>query len=75
MYSALWIALTLFPATTAAAKQLVASKGLYINNVPVQDPQQKLRPDDLLDGNIVVLRSGSQKQLVLMVAEPHQTHD
>ena len=52
--------------STAAAKQLVAAKGLYINNVPVQDYQQKLQQSDLLDGRLAILRSGSQKQLVLV---------
>ncbi len=58
--------LCIYP-VTAAARQLVAAKGRYVNNVPVQDYQQKLRREDLLDGRLVVIRSGSQKQLVLVL--------
>ena len=51
----------------AAAKQLIAGNGLYINNVAVQDNQQKVQQTDLIDGRLVILRSGSQKQLVLAI--------
>lgn len=51
----------------AAAKQLVASKGLYLNNVPVQDFRQKISKDDLLDERLVIVRSGGQKQVVLAI--------
>ncbi|KAJ3528669.1 hypothetical protein NM688_g7965 [Phlebia brevispora] len=53
--------------SNSAAKQLVASKGLYINNVAVHDYQQTIQQSDLIDGRLVILRSGSQKQLVLVV--------
>ena len=51
----------------AAAKQLVAPKGLYLNNVPVQDFRQKISKDDLLDERLVIVRSGGQKQVVLAI--------
>ncbi|KAF7792328.1 hypothetical protein EIP86_003364 [Pleurotus ostreatoroseus] len=54
-------------ASNSAAKQLIAGNGLYINNVAVQDNQQKVQQTDLIDGRLVILRSGSQKQLVLAI--------
>ena len=54
---------------TAAARQLIASKGLYLNNSPVQDIHQKLTKDDLLGGQCVVLKVGSQKKIVVAFEE------
>ncbi|TCD69818.1 tyrosyl-tRNA synthetase [Steccherinum ochraceum] len=52
-------------ASNTAAKQLVASKGLYVNNKPVESYRQTLTDEDLLGGECVILRSGSQQQIVL----------
>ncbi|KAH9929505.1 uncharacterized protein BXZ73DRAFT_47889 [Epithele typhae] len=52
-------------ASNSAARQLVSSKGLYLNNVPVADVHRKLTPGDLLDGRIAFLRAGSQKVAVI----------
>lgn len=49
----------------AAARQLVTMKGLYINNRTVAEPRQTIQKEDLLDGRLVILRSGSSKQVVL----------
>lgn len=51
--------------TSAAARQLVTMKGLYINNRTVAEPRQTVQKEDLLDGRLVILRSGSSKQVVL----------
>ena len=48
-----------------AARQLVSSKGLYINNTPVADVQQKLTPADFIDGRLAFLRAGSQRVAVI----------
>ncbi|EJF65390.1 hypothetical protein DICSQDRAFT_79516 [Dichomitus squalens LYAD-421 SS1] len=48
-----------------AARQLVASKGLYLNNTPVADVQQKLTPADFIDERLAFLRAGSQKVAVV----------
>ena len=52
---------------TAEARRLVSSKGLYLNNVPIEDFQYTVTQNDLLDGKFVVVRAGSQKQLVLAI--------
>ena len=50
-----------------AARQLVSSKGLYINNTPVADVQQKLTPADFIDGRLAFLRAGNHKLAVIVV--------
>lgn len=50
----------------AEAKRLISANGLYVNNKRVLDFADTLRMEDLLDGRFVVIRSGSQKQLVLV---------
>ncbi|CAL1706850.1 unnamed protein product [Somion occarium] len=52
-------------ASNSAARQLVAMKGLYVNNRPVTEPRQTIQREDLLDNRLVILRSGSSKQVVL----------
>ncbi|KAK7692788.1 hypothetical protein QCA50_004421 [Cerrena zonata] len=51
--------------SNSAARQLVAMKGLYVNNRTVMEPRQTIQQEDLLDGRLVILRSGSSKQIVL----------
>ncbi len=52
-------------AHAGAARQLVSSKGLYLNNAPVAILQQKLTAADLIDGRLAFLRAGSHKVAVL----------
>ena len=56
-----------------AARDLVLSKGLYINNVPVADVHQKLTPGDLIDGQMAFLRAGSQRLAVIALKETVST--
>ncbi|KAF9526001.1 hypothetical protein CPB83DRAFT_858482 [Crepidotus variabilis] len=56
-------------ASNSAAKNLVTSRGLYLNNRPIKDARRQIEPRDLLDGSFVVLRAGKDKLLVL-VARP-----
>ncbi|KAI1794059.1 hypothetical protein LXA43DRAFT_884347 [Ganoderma leucocontextum] len=51
--------------SNSAARQLVSSKGLYLNNTPVTDFQQKLTAADLIDGRLAFLRAGSQRVAVI----------
>ncbi|KAF8161120.1 hypothetical protein B0H34DRAFT_781738 [Crassisporium funariophilum] len=51
--------------SNAASKSLIASKGLYINNQPVQDVHRKVNAEDLVDHKLVILRAGKDKILVL----------
>ncbi|KZT72083.1 hypothetical protein DAEQUDRAFT_664957 [Daedalea quercina L-15889] len=51
--------------SNGAARQLVAAKGLYVNNRPVTDAQLKLTIADLIDNRLIVLRAGRQKQAVI----------
>jgi len=53
----------------AAARNLVASKGLYLNNQVIQDGQHKITQADLLDDRIAVLRAGKDKLLVLAASD------
>ncbi|EPT05031.1 hypothetical protein FOMPIDRAFT_1139959 [Fomitopsis schrenkii] len=52
-------------ASNGAARQLVAAKGLYVNNQPVLDTQLKVTANDLIDGRLIILRAGKQKQAVV----------
>ncbi|GBE81010.1 Tyrosine--tRNA ligase, mitochondrial [Sparassis crispa] len=56
--------------SNGAARQLVAAKGLYLNNHPVSDPQQALRPSDLIGGRLAIIRAGKQKQAVVALSHP-----
>jgi len=51
--------------STSASRALVAARGLYLNNVPIQDLHSRISVDDLLDHRIAVLRAGKDKILVL----------
>lgn len=64
--------LTMSLGLTGAARQLVSAKGLYLNNAPVSDVRQKLTAADFINGQVVFLRAGSQKQAVIGVHEPVQ---
>jgi len=51
--------------STSASRVLVAARGLYLNNIPIQDLYSRIAVDDLLDHRIAVLRAGKDKILVL----------
>jgi len=53
--------------SNSAARQLITSKGLYLNNDPVADFRQKIILTDLLDDRFVIVRAGSQRQVVLAI--------
>ena len=49
---------------TGEARRLATSKGLYLNNAPV-DVQQTLQESDLIDSGVAILRAGKDSHLVL----------
>ncbi|KZT11016.1 uncharacterized protein LAESUDRAFT_755644 [Laetiporus sulphureus 93-53] len=53
--------------SNSAARQLVAAKGLHVNNQLVTDAQQKLGSADLIDGRIAIIRAGKHKQAVVVL--------
>lgn len=53
---------------SAEAKRIVAAKGLYMNNNRVEGFLDRVSKEDLLDGQFVVIRCGSQKQAVLVIS-------
>ncbi|KAI0342174.1 tyrosyl-tRNA synthetase [Trametopsis cervina] len=55
-------------ASNSEAKRLVEAKGLYVNNERVPNFLDTVSKEDLLDGRFVVVRCGSQKQLVLVAS-------
>jgi tyrosyl-tRNA synthetase len=42
------------------ARRLIENGGLYVNNVRVAAPDAVLRPEQIVDGRVVVLRSGKR---------------
>ncbi|KAH6914049.1 tyrosine-tRNA ligase [Coprinopsis sp. MPI-PUGE-AT-0042] len=55
-------------ASNSAAKSLVSSRGLYLNNAVVPDIQTTIAPSQLIDGSVAILRAGKDK-LVVLVAQ------
>ncbi|KAF5373034.1 hypothetical protein D9758_001640 [Tetrapyrgos nigripes] len=53
--------------STSAARQLVQSRGLYLNNAAISEVQFTLKDSDLLEGQVAVIRAGKDKLLVLAV--------
>ena len=49
----------------AAAKNMVKSKGLKLNNTAVKDPFYVLKPEDLLGERVAILKAGPHRHLVL----------
>ena len=47
------------------AKRLIASGGLYLNNVKVDNPAQRVEGKDLIDGRLLVLRKGKKNYLLI----------
>lgn len=54
------------PFCLAAAKTLVASRGLYLNNQIVPEVQHMVPSSSLIDDRIAILRAGKGKLLVLV---------
>lgn len=48
------------------AKRLAKANGLYLNNFVV-DLQRTLRPSDLIDGGVIILRAGKDNHLALAI--------
>ncbi|KAF9471598.1 tyrosine-tRNA ligase [Pholiota conissans] len=55
--------------SNSASRALLASRGLYLNNQPIQDPQQRITDKDLLDKKIAILRAGKDKTLILAATD------
>ncbi len=53
----------------AEARRLIENRGLYLNNRRVEDPQTPVRPSDLIEQSVFVLRSG-KKNFLLVEAIP-----
>jgi len=49
----------------AAAKNLVKSNGLKLNNAVVKDPFYVLTPEDLLGERVAIIKAGPHRHLVL----------
>jgi tyrosyl-tRNA synthetase len=57
-------------ASRGEARRLTQQGGLYLNNVRVADPARTIGPSDLIDGVLLVLRSGRKTfHLVRLAAE------
>ncbi|KAF8658251.1 hypothetical protein AX16_002027 [Volvariella volvacea WC 439] len=52
--------------SASAARTLVQSRGLYLNNRVIPETQTKVTPQDLIDDQIAVVRAGKDKLLVLL---------
>ena len=52
---------------SAASKSLITSRGLYVNNESVPDPQHKIDAAQLLHERLAVLRAGKDKIVVFAV--------
>ncbi|TFK44730.1 hypothetical protein BDQ12DRAFT_673472 [Crucibulum laeve] len=55
-------------ASNSAARSLVTSKGLYLNNTPVPELQFKITAERLINERIAIVRAGKDKLLVLASA-------
>jgi len=49
----------------AAAKNLVKSNGLKLNNAVIKDPFYVLKPEDLLGERVAIVKAGPHRHLVL----------
>ncbi|KAJ3516848.1 hypothetical protein NLJ89_g864 [Agrocybe chaxingu] len=56
-------------ASNSVSRSLISSRGLYLNNQPVEDVQYKILQEELLDGKIAILRAGKDKLLVLAASD------
>ena len=55
------------PIPLAAAKNLVKSNGLKLNNIVVKDPFYVLKPEDLLDERVAIVKVGPHRHLILVL--------
>lgn len=53
-------------ASNSAAKNLIASRGLYLNNQVVPEAQYTVQNSSLIDGRVAILRAGKGKLLVIV---------
>ena len=51
-----------------AARRTIASGGLYLNNVKIEDSEAVLRSDDVLAGGVALIRKGKKNLAVVTVA-------
>lgn len=47
--------------------RLIEAGGLYLNNVVVSGPDQKLQAENLLEQRMAILRAGKDKHVILAV--------
>lgn len=50
------------------ARRLISGSGLYVNNVSVTDPLAAIRDSDIIDGRVIVMRSGKKTFRLVKVA-------
>jgi len=50
-------------------RRLIASGGLYLNNRRVQSPETTVRPEDIIDGVLLVLRVGKKSYHLIRIAD------
>ncbi|KAF4621351.1 hypothetical protein D9613_000710 [Agrocybe pediades] len=55
--------------SNSAARNLVASRGLYLNGIAIQDAQRCASEDDLIDSGVLIIRAGKDKMMVLAATE------
>ena len=55
---------------TGAARDLIKSKGLYVNNQNVSSAADVISAESLVDGRMAILRAGAKRRLVLVAEEP-----
>ncbi|KAF7321365.1 Tyrosine--tRNA ligase [Mycena kentingensis (nom. inval.)] len=53
--------------STSAARTLVQSRGLYLNNQPVSEVSATIKSENLIDNEMVVLKAGKDKLVVLTI--------
>ena len=51
----------------AAARALVASRGLYVNDIVVRDIQTHIPIEHLIDGRVAIMRAGKDKICILIL--------
>lgn len=51
----------------AEAVRLIEAGGLYLNNVVVSGPDQKLQAENLLERRMAILRAGKDKHVILAI--------
>ena len=49
-------------------RRLIQNGGLYVNNQRIEDPAATISPDDLVDNQVLILRSGKKKYHLVRVS-------